>query len=95
MRRASPLSFPLCERCVPSPAQTSDKGATANASPPQQPPSQAEQAIIQSKYDKEYLPITGFAEFTKQAALLAYGKDSAPLKEGRVSGRPVDPQRYN
>ena len=53
----------------------------------------AEQAIIQSKYDKEYLPITGFAEFTKQAALLAYGKDSAPLKEGRVSARPVDPLR--
>lgn len=47
--------------------------------------SQADELIIASKYDKEYLPITGFPEFTKQAAILAYGTDSAPLKEGRVS----------
>lgn len=46
---------------------------------------QAEESIVKAKYDKEYLPITGFPEFTKHAALLAYGKDSAPLKEDRVS----------
>ena len=52
------------------------------------PPSlstQAEQDIVAAKQDKEYLPITGYADFTKHAAILAYGKDSAPLKEGRVS----------
>jgi hypothetical protein len=37
-----------------------------------------------SKADKEYLPITGLAEFTSLAAKLAYGKDSAPLNEKRV-----------
>merc|ERR1712093_289285 len=46
---------------------------------------QAEESIIKAKYDKEYLPITGFPEFTKHAALLAYGKDSAPLKEDRIA----------
>jgi len=46
---------------------------------------QAEESIVAGKYDKEYLPITGFPEFTKHAALLAYGKDSAPLKEGRIA----------
>lgn len=35
--------------------------------------------------DKEYAGITGVPEFTKGAAILAYGADSAPLKEGRVS----------
>jgi len=35
--------------------------------------------------DKEYLGITGLPEFTKNAALLAYGADSAPLKAGSVS----------
>ncbi|RIA86237.1 aspartate aminotransferase [Glomus cerebriforme] len=45
----------------------------------------AEQLIFQEKFDKEYLPITGLATFTKEAALLAYGKDSEPLGEGRVS----------
>jgi aspartate aminotransferase len=35
--------------------------------------------------DKEYLPITGLADFTKQAAKLAYGADSAPLKQNAVS----------
>ncbi|KAA1139023.1 aspartate transaminase aat1 [Puccinia graminis f. sp. tritici] len=44
---------------------------------------QAEAAIVAAKYDKEYLGITGFPEFTKRAAILAYGSDSAPLKEGR------------
>ncbi|WAQ82826.1 hypothetical protein PtA15_3A190 [Puccinia triticina] len=46
---------------------------------------QAEAAIVAAKYDKEYLGITGFPEFTKRAALLAYGSDSAPLKEGRIA----------
>lgn len=46
---------------------------------------QAEEAIVKAKYDKEYLPITGFGDFTKNAAILAYGKDSKPLQEGRVS----------
>ena len=35
--------------------------------------------------DKEYLPITGLAEFNKNAAKLAYGEDSTPLKESSVS----------
>jgi aspartate aminotransferase len=35
--------------------------------------------------DKEYAGITGVPEFTKGAAVLAYGADSVPLKEGRVS----------
>lgn len=52
---------------------------------------QADERILAAKYDKEYQPITGFPEFTKQAAILAYGKDSAALKEGRV--RP-SPSRY-
>lgn len=46
---------------------------------------QVDEQIVQAKNDKEYLPITGFPEFTKQAAILAYGKDSKPLQEGRVS----------
>jgi len=45
----------------------------------------AEQLILQDKLDKEYLPITGLGAFTKEAALLAYGKDSEPLREGRIS----------
>ncbi|GBB83659.1 hypothetical protein RclHR1_10360004 [Rhizophagus clarus] len=45
----------------------------------------AEQLILQDKLDKEYLPITGLASFTKEAALLAYGENSEPLKEGRIS----------
>jgi aspartate/tyrosine/aromatic aminotransferase len=48
---------------------------------------QAEAAIVAAKHDKEYLGITGFPEFTKHAAILAYGSDSAPLKEKRVSSR--------
>jgi aspartate aminotransferase len=45
----------------------------------------AEESIVRAKYDKEYLPITGFANFTKSAALLAYGKDSKPLQENRIA----------
>ncbi len=44
----------------------------------------AEEILVQQNPDKEYLPITGLADFTQAAAKLAYGADSAPLKEGRV-----------
>lgn len=46
---------------------------------------QAEELVIKAKGDKEYLPITGLADFTKNAAVLAYGKDSPAIKEGRVA----------
>lgn len=46
---------------------------------------QAEQILTDSSPDKEYLPITGLANFTKLAAKLAYGPDSKPLKENAVS----------
>ncbi|KAL0580397.1 aspartate transaminase aat1 [Marasmius crinis-equi] len=45
----------------------------------------AEQRIAGSNPDKEYLPITGLADFTKNAAKLAYGADSAPLQQGAVA----------
>jgi hypothetical protein len=44
----------------------------------------AEERITASRPDKEYLPITGLAEFNKRAALLAYGIDSVPLKQDSV-----------
>ncbi|KAF9428066.1 aspartate transaminase aat1 [Podila epigama] len=45
----------------------------------------AEAKIMEDLLDKEYAGITGVPEFTKGAAILAYGADSAPLKEGRVA----------
>lgn len=45
---------------------------------------QAEALLTASTPDKEYLPITGLPEFTKNAAKLAYGEDSLPLSEGSV-----------
>ncbi|PPR06881.1 hypothetical protein CVT24_011571 [Panaeolus cyanescens] len=45
----------------------------------------AEEIVRESAPDKEYLPITGLGSFTKNAALLAYGSDAAPIKEGTVS----------
>ncbi|KAG9080662.1 aspartate transaminase aat1 [Ceratobasidium sp. 370] len=45
----------------------------------------AEERITAAKADKEYLPITGLAEFTKLAAKLAYGIDSGPINEDRVA----------
>jgi len=45
----------------------------------------AEDILHQKKLDKEYLPITGAAEFTKLASELAYGKDSKPLTENRIA----------
>ncbi|GBE78274.1 Aspartate aminotransferase, mitochondrial [Sparassis crispa] len=45
----------------------------------------AEQFLAAQNPDKEYLPITGLATFTKAAAKLAYGADSAPLKADSVA----------
>ncbi|KAF9586491.1 aspartate transaminase aat1 [Lunasporangiospora selenospora] len=45
----------------------------------------AESKIMADLLDKEYAGITGVPEFTKGAAILAYGADSAPLKEGRIA----------
>lgn len=45
----------------------------------------AEDILHQQRSDKEYLPITGFGEFTKLASELAYGKDSKPLAEGKIA----------
>ena len=45
----------------------------------------AEQKVVMSNLDKEYAGITGVPEFTKAAALLAYGPDSSALKEDRVA----------
>lgn len=44
----------------------------------------AEKKVVESLADKEYAGITGVPAFTKAAALLAYGPDSAPLKEDRI-----------
>ena len=46
---------------------------------------QAERKIIDKRVDKEYAGITGVPAFTKAAALLAYGRDSAPLQEDRIA----------
>ncbi|KAK1923139.1 putative aspartate aminotransferase mitochondrial precursor [Papiliotrema laurentii] len=45
----------------------------------------AEKLLFDAAGDKEYLPITGLAPFTKLAAELAYGKDSKPLVENRLA----------
>ncbi|KAH9821409.1 Aspartate aminotransferase, mitochondrial [Teratosphaeria destructans] len=45
----------------------------------------AEQKVVQANLDKEYAGITGVPDFTKAAALLAYGPDSAPLNDGRIA----------
>lgn len=41
--------------------------------------------LLAGKNDKEYLPITGLSDFTSLAAKLAYGADSALLKDGRIA----------
>ncbi|KAK3077115.1 Aspartate aminotransferase, mitochondrial [Coniosporium uncinatum] len=46
---------------------------------------QAEKKIIDANLDKEYAGITGVPAFAKAAALLAYGPDSAPIKEDRIA----------
>lgn len=45
----------------------------------------AEKKVVDSQLDKEYAGITGVPSFIKAAAKLAYGPDSAPLKEDRVA----------
>ncbi|KAJ7070979.1 glutamic oxaloacetic transaminase AAT1 [Mycena amicta] len=45
----------------------------------------AETLVDASKPDKEYLPITGLADFNKNAIKLAYGEDSQPLKQGTIA----------
>ncbi|KAL5494895.1 AAT1 [Sanghuangporus weigelae] len=45
----------------------------------------AEQTLSSSLLDKEYLPITGLPEFTKNAAKLAYGGESKPLVSNSIS----------
>ncbi|KAH9944431.1 PLP-dependent transferase [Epithele typhae] len=45
----------------------------------------AEEQLADANPDKEYLPITGLAEFTSAAAKLAYGAESVPLKENRIA----------
>ncbi|XP_074644629.1 aspartate aminotransferase, mitochondrial-like [Tubulanus polymorphus] len=43
----------------------------------------AEKVVMDKKLDHEYLGITGMPELCKYSAELAFGEDSAPLKEGR------------
>ena len=45
----------------------------------------AEEKVVDSQMDKEYAGITGVPAFTKAAAILAYGRDSTPIKEDRVA----------
>ncbi|KAJ3060730.1 Aspartate aminotransferase, mitochondrial [Quaeritorhiza haematococci] len=44
----------------------------------------AEKIITEANLDKEYLPITGLAEYRKLAAELAYGSDCGPLKADQI-----------
>ena len=53
----------------------------------------AEELVRNSNPDKEYLPITGLAEFTKAAIKLAYGAESAPLNANSV--RPAELSVYS
>jgi len=46
---------------------------------------EAEKKVVDSALDKEYAGITGVPSFTKAALLLAYGPNSAPLKEDRIA----------
>jgi len=45
----------------------------------------AEQKIVTQNMDKEYAGITGVPDFTTAAVRLAYGVDSAAIKEGRIA----------
>ncbi|KAG2183283.1 hypothetical protein INT43_006288 [Umbelopsis isabellina] len=45
----------------------------------------AEKIILEKGLDKEYAGITGLPDFTKAAGELAYGEDSAPIKENRLA----------
>jgi len=77
MRTANPTSYHQFKRFV---VQLSQKELSCPDAA-----LKAEEVIHASKLDKEYLPITGLAEFTKRAALLAYGVDSDPLNQNAVS----------
>ena len=45
----------------------------------------AERTVVDAALDKEYAGITGVPAFVKAAMTLAYGPDSAPIKEDRVA----------
>lgn len=45
---------------------------------------QAEELIVSQKLDKEYLPISGNAEFAKEAIKLALGDNNPAITEGLV-----------
>ena len=45
---------------------------------------EAEQKVVKQNLDKEYAGITGVPDFTRAAALLAYGPNSAAVNENRV-----------
>ena len=45
----------------------------------------AEKKVVESSLDKEYAGITGVPAFTKAAAQLAYGSDSAAVNEDRIA----------
>ncbi|KAG2187298.1 hypothetical protein INT44_004983 [Umbelopsis vinacea] len=45
----------------------------------------ADKIILEKGLDKEYAGITGLPDFTKAAGELAYGEDSAPIKENRLA----------
>ena len=45
---------------------------------------QAEQILLDKGLDKEYAGITGLPDFTKSAGELAYGENSALIKDKRV-----------
>ncbi|KAH8555210.1 aspartate aminotransferase [Umbelopsis sp. PMI_123] len=45
----------------------------------------AEKIIAGNSLDKEYAPITGLSDFTEAAGELAYGEDSAAIKEKRLA----------
>ncbi|KAI9032081.1 pyridoxal phosphate-dependent transferase [Hyaloraphidium curvatum] len=45
----------------------------------------AEKMVLEGGYDHEYLPMEGYAPFTKLSAELILGEGSKPLAEGRVA----------
>lgn len=45
---------------------------------------QAEELIVSQKLDKEYLPISGNAEFCKEAIKLALGDNNPVIADGLV-----------
>lgn len=51
---------------------------------------QAEEKLLQASLDKEYAPISGVGNFTKQAIELALGKDHDAITSKRV--RPFSPR---